>query len=68
MPERKVSVPAGGCFWCREAVCDDLEGVEAVQSGYMGGSAPNPAYEEVCTGDTGHAEVVAVAFDLTRIR
>jgi peptide-methionine (S)-S-oxide reductase len=65
--QREVAVLAGGCFWCLEAVYDDLEGVEAVQSGYMGGTVPNPSYEEVCTGDTGHAEVVAVAFDPARI-
>jgi peptide-methionine (S)-S-oxide reductase len=53
----------GGCFWCTEAVYRDMRGVTAVQSGYAGGSTPNPTYEQVCTGRTGHAEVVQVAFD-----
>ena len=53
----------GGCFWCLEAVYQDLKGVERVVSGYAGGTAPNPSYEEVCTGRTGHAEVVQVTFD-----
>lgn len=53
----------GGCFWCVEAVFDDLKGVQAVESGYMGGHAPAPTYEDVCGGDTGHAEVVQVHFD-----
>lgn len=54
---------AGGCFWCTEAVFDQLKGVESVVSGYMGGARPNPTYEEVCTGRSGHAEVVQVTFD-----
>jgi peptide-methionine (S)-S-oxide reductase len=53
----------GGCFWCLEAVYQDLRGVTAVQSGYMGGALVNPSYEAVCTGRTGHAEVVQVEFD-----
>lgn len=53
----------GGCFWCLEAVYDQLEGVLDVVSGYTGGQAPNPSYEEICTGATGHAEVVQVTFD-----
>ncbi len=53
----------GGCFWCLEAVYRDLRGVTAVQSGYMGGKLPNPSYDAVCTGTTGHAEVVQVQFD-----
>jgi peptide-methionine (S)-S-oxide reductase len=53
----------GGCFWCLEAVYRDLRGVTSVQSGYMGGHLPNPSYEAVCTGTTGHAEVVQVQFD-----
>lgn len=53
----------GGCFWCTEAVYRDMRGVLAVQSGYAGGAAPNPSYEQVCTGATGHAEVVEVLFD-----
>ncbi len=54
---------AGGCFWCLEAVFDELRGVESVESGYAGGRRPNPTYEQVCTGTTGHAEVVQVVFD-----
>ncbi len=54
---------AGGCFWCLEAVYEQMEGVTRVQSGYMGGSVPNPTYREVCGGKTGHAEVVQVEFD-----
>lgn len=53
----------GGCFWCVEAVFDQLKGVESATSGYMGGHVPNPSYERVCTGLTGHAEVVQVKFD-----
>ena len=54
---------AGGCFWCLEAVFRRLKGVESVISGYMGGVAPNPTYRDVCTGTTGHAEVVQIRFD-----
>jgi peptide-methionine (S)-S-oxide reductase len=54
---------AGGCFWCLEAVFDQLSGVVSVESGYMGGQRPNPTYEDICTGETGHAEVVRVTFD-----
>ena len=59
----EIATFAGGCFWCLEAVYDRLRGVESVESGYMGGSTPNPTYEEVCGGETGHAEVVRIAFD-----
>lgn len=58
---------AGGCFWCLEAAYQQLEGVERVQSGYAGGTVPNPTYEHVCTGTTGHAEVVQITFDPGRI-
>ncbi len=54
---------AGGCFWCLEAVYDQIKGVESVESGYSGGKAPNPSYHDVCTGTTGHAETVQVKFD-----
>jgi peptide-methionine (S)-S-oxide reductase len=57
----------GGCFWCTEAVYRDMLGVTAVQSGYAGGSNANPTYEQVCTGRTGHAEVVEVQFDPAEI-
>lgn len=60
---REVATLAGGCFWCLEAVFDDLKGVVSVESGYMGGQVANPTYEQVCGGDTGHAEVVQVTFD-----
>lgn len=56
-------VLAGGCFWCLDAVYRVLDGVSDVVSGYTGGAVPNPSYERVCTGTTGHAEVVAVHFD-----
>jgi peptide-methionine (S)-S-oxide reductase len=59
----EVATLAGGCFWCLEAVFDQLQGVESVESGYMGGDSPNPSYEDICTGGTGHAEVVRVTFD-----
>jgi peptide-methionine (S)-S-oxide reductase len=58
---------AGGCFWCLEAVYDQLQGVTDVVSGYSGGQVRNPSYREVCTGSTGHAEVVQVTFDPTQI-
>ncbi len=54
---------AGGCFWCLEAAFQELKGVERVQSGYAGGRVENPSYEDVCTGTTGHSEVVRVTFD-----
>jgi len=58
-----VATLGGGCFWCLEAVYDDLMGVERVESGYMGGNVVDPSYEDVCSGGTGHAEVVQVTFD-----
>ncbi len=63
MPRREIATLAGGCFWCLEAVYLELRGVLGVQSGYAGGRVPNPSYELVCTGTTGHAEVVQVTFD-----
>ena len=60
---KEIATLGGGCFWCLEAVFDELRGVEEVVSGYSGGSVPNPTYEQVCTGATGHAEVVQVTFD-----
>ena len=63
MSERETATLAGGCFWCLEAVYDDMEGVLSVESGYMGGRQPNPTYRDVSTGRTGHAEVVQVTFD-----
>lgn len=59
----KVATLAGGCFWCLEAIFDDLNGVVSVESGYSGGHVPHPSYQQVCDGETGHAEVVQVHFD-----
>jgi peptide-methionine (S)-S-oxide reductase len=59
----EVATLAGGCFWCLEAVFDELKGVESVESGYSGGHVQNPSYAQVCDGNTGHAEVVQVTFD-----
>jgi len=59
----EVATLAGGCFWCLEAVFEQLRGVTKVASGYAGGHVPNPSYDAVCTGTTGHAEVVQVTFD-----
>ena len=59
----EIAILGGGCFWCLEAVFDELEGVESVESGYAGGTVPNPTYKQVCSGKTGHAEVVRVTFD-----
>jgi peptide-methionine (S)-S-oxide reductase len=64
---REVATLAGGCFWCLEAVFVELKGVERVESGYAGGRVATPSYELVCTGTTGHAEVVQVTFDPTVI-
>ncbi len=60
---KEIATLAGGCFWCLEAVYDQLDGVLSVESGYAGGHVPNPTYRQVCTGTTGHAEVVQVTFD-----
>jgi peptide-methionine (S)-S-oxide reductase len=60
---RATAILGGGCFWCLEAVFRELEGVERVESGYAGGTVPDPSYEDVCTGRTGHAEVVRLTFD-----
>ncbi len=60
---REVATLAGGCFWCLEAIFPDLAGVHEVKSGYAGGHTTNPTYQEVCSGTTGHAEVVRVSYD-----
>lgn len=60
---KEVTTLGGGCFWCLEAVFDELQGVEDVVSGYAGGSTVNPTYQQVCSETTGHAEVVQVTFD-----
>lgn len=59
----EVATLGGGCFWCIEAVFQKLKGVEKVESGYMGGKTPNPTYRDICTGRTGHAEIVQVTFN-----
>ncbi len=61
--EKQVITVGGGCFWCTEAVFEQLKGVDKVESGYSGGTVPNPTYEQVCGGDTGHAEVSQITFD-----
>jgi peptide-methionine (S)-S-oxide reductase len=59
----ETAIVAGGCFWCTEAVFRDVIGVSGVESGYIGGSVPEPTYKQVCGGDTGHAEAVRVTYD-----
>lgn len=63
----QLATLGGGCFWCVEAVYQRLDGVQSVTSGYAGGQKPNPTYEEVCTGRTGHAEVTQIKFDPKKI-
>jgi peptide-methionine (S)-S-oxide reductase len=63
MPTQEIATLGGGCFWCLEAVFDEMAGVISVESGYMGGHVENPSYRAVCTGSTGHVEVVQVTFD-----
>ena len=67
MAEAQVAVLGGGCFWCLEAVFQDLSGVHRVTSGYCGGHVPSPTYAQVCEGNTGHAEVVRIEFDPAEI-
>lgn len=64
---REVATLAGGCFWCLQPIFQELRGVEGVEVGYTGGAVPNPTYEQVCTGRTGHAEAVRVTFDPSTI-
>jgi peptide-methionine (S)-S-oxide reductase len=61
------AVFAGGCFWCMEPIFDKLEGVISVSSGYTGGAVPNPSYEEICQGTTGHLEAIKISYDPTKI-
>ncbi|MGY4398707.1 peptide-methionine (S)-S-oxide reductase [Sphingomonas sp. UYAg733] len=63
----EVATLAGGCFWCTEAVFNDVIGVEKVESGYIGGTVPDPTYRQVCGGDTGHAEAIRVTFDTDKL-
>ena len=65
---QETATLAGGCFWCTEAVFDDVIGVSSVESGYIGGHVPNPSYRQVCDGNTGHAEAVRIVFDPEQIR
>ena len=64
---RETAIFAGGCFWCTEAVFQSLRGVEAVESGYIGGAVPNPTYKQVCSGNTGHAEAIRITYDPAEI-
>lgn len=66
-PGAEAITLAAGCFWCIEAAYNQLEGVHTAISGYMGGNTPNPTYQDICTGQTGHAEVVRVVFDPEKI-
>ena len=59
----EVATLAGGCFWCTEAVYQNLKGVKSVESGYIGGTVSDPTYEQVCSGNTGHAEAIRITFD-----
>jgi peptide-methionine (S)-S-oxide reductase len=61
--KHRIAVFGGGCFWCTEAVFDELRGVRSVVSGYAGGTTKNPTYEQVCSGSTGHVEVIKIEFD-----
>ena len=63
MTNSEQAIIAGGCFWCTEAVFRDVIGVNAVESGYIGGTVPDPTYKQVCTGETGHAEAIRVTYD-----
>jgi peptide-methionine (S)-S-oxide reductase len=66
-PGHEFATLAGGCFWCLEAVYEEVQGVVDVESGYAGGQVPNPTYRQVCDGTTGHAEVVRIEFDPARV-
>jgi peptide-methionine (S)-S-oxide reductase len=66
-PGSQVLVVGGGCFWCTEAVFEELQGVVSVEAGYAGGTVPNATYEQVCSGTTGHAEVIKITFDPKQI-
>ncbi len=67
MNDTETAILAGGCFWCTEAVFRDVVGIESVESGYIGGTVPDPQYREVCMGGTGHAEAIRLAYDPSRI-
>jgi peptide-methionine (S)-S-oxide reductase len=63
----EIATLAAGCFWCYEAIYDDLQGVHSVESGYIGGHVANPSYKAVCGGDTGHAEAIRIEFDPAQV-
>jgi peptide-methionine (S)-S-oxide reductase len=63
MPTTETAILGGGCFWCVEAAIKQLQGVDTIRSGYMGGASPNPTYQQVCSGKTGHVEVAEITFD-----
>lgn len=67
MAQQNIATLGGGCFWCVEAVFQRVEGVTSVKPGYAGGHVKNPTYNEICTGNTGHAEVAKIEFDLDKI-
>ncbi len=67
-PNKEIAVFGGGCFWCTEAIFQSLRGVVSVLPGYSGGTKPNPTYEEVCGGNTGHVEVIKIEFDPEQIK
>ncbi|MFA6901523.1 MAG: peptide-methionine (S)-S-oxide reductase MsrA [Gallionellaceae bacterium] len=67
MSDKQIATLAGGCFWCLEAVYEQMKGVEKVVSGYIAGEKPNPTYEEVCSGNSGHAEAVQISFDPAQV-
>lgn len=64
---KEIATFAGGCFWCTEAIFQEIKGVEKVTSGYIGGKIKNPTYKEVCSGETGHAEAIQITFDPTKV-
>lgn len=66
-PAQETAIFAGGCFWCTEAVFQAIRGVLSVEPGYTGGTVPNPTYNQVCTGETGHVEAVKVVFDPAQV-
>jgi len=67
MNKQETATFGGGCFWCTEAIFSELKGVISVESGYAGGETKNPTYKEICTGTTGHAEVIHIKFDADKI-
>ena len=67
MEKREQAVLGGGCFWCVEAVFERIPGVESVEAGYAGGQTPDPTYEQVCSGTTGHAEVARLTYDPSKV-